>query len=278
MPHRNGSSDQQETKGTSEQAEPDLGRTIADLFHEILTNPRRGFSLLVLFAAVILLTLFATWGFIKLFDVQTSEIRLGGTDPHVLFQSIGRNGGEYLIIVSPEGWQTSGIPVRKGDRLMFTAGGKICIDLGSVSVEVGNRWRYEKEWEDKLNIRREDPTETRLPEDYFTPEQRKQLTLVRPWVGPDGFSYVPPFRARINRFLLPDKRAGGLVAAVNGGSETPSREDSFFVGERSENVAKEDGVIWFTVNDVQSADPSNPNLFYNDNIGSFWVKVVVKRE
>jgi len=172
---------------------------------------------------------------------------------------------------------SSAISVRRGDKVSFTAGGKICIDIGSVSKEVQDRWDLENEWAQKLNIRRDDSTETRVPEDYFTPEERRKLTLVRPWVGPDGFDYVPSFRARSNRFLLgPNSRAGGLVYAVTA-AETPSREDAFFVGAQRQIDVKQDGVIWFTVNDVQSADPSNTNLFYNDNFGSFCVKVVVKR-
>jgi hypothetical protein len=67
------------------------------------------------------------------------------------------------------------------------------------------------------------------------------------------------------------------LVAIKDGAEEPARADAFFVGREKELVAARDGVLWFTVNDVQFNDPRNKDLFYNDNIGSFWVQIAVKR-
>jgi hypothetical protein len=143
-----------------------------------------------------------------------------------------------------------------------------------------------KEYEEALVkgppcIRRDDPTETRVPEDFFTDKQKESLIVHRPWIDPEGFSldaFQPDFRSRRNRYLLPNENAGGLVGAIKDGAEEPARPDAFFVGREKELVAARDGVLWFTVNDVQFNDPRNKNLFYIDNIGSFWVQIAVKRE
>ena len=48
------------------------------------------------------------------------------------------------------------------------------------------------------------------------------------------------------------------------------------MGRQKDNyVAAKDGEIWFTVNDITFSDPDNPNLFFYDNIGTFWVRIAV---
>jgi len=194
-----------------------------------------------------------------------------------------------MVIVNPEGWQRTEIEVRPGDRLSFDADGKVCIDLSDILEKVARRLKFEDDYAKKLSIRRDDPNEKRVPEDYFTPDERKELILNRPWVGPDGFDlehFQPSFQSRKDRYLLPGKNAAGLVAAVKSGSKVaPGKQDAFFVGKSKDCVvgegedcsASQKGWLWFTVNDVQYNDPANPNLFYNDNIGVFWVRVVLKR-
>jgi hypothetical protein len=259
------------------------GKTAGDVLDGILTDPKRWFALMAFLAGVCGLVLVATNVASRLFGVQTKEIEFGSMGSHILFASVDKKngGGEYVVVVNPEGWQQTAIEVRQGDHISFHADGKICIDLHDITEKVENRLRYEEEWAKKLGIRRNDSTETRIPEDYFTDEQKRSLVLNRPWVDPGGFDlahFQPTFRSRRGRYLLPDENAAALVAAVPAApNNPPSRADAFLVGRAKEDyVAGHSGRLWFTVNDVQFNDPNNPGLFYNDNVGSFWVRVSIK--
>jgi hypothetical protein len=258
------------------------GKTIGDVLDAILIEPRRGFALILLLAMLSGLAILIMFLVTRLFQVRTSEIELGEKDSHVVFQRVQENTGntEYLVIVNPEGWQTTGIDVKTGDHVTIAAGGKISIDINDIWKKIQLREKYEDELVNGPPfIRRNDPQEARTPEDFFTNEQKKSLILHRPWVDPSGFSldvFQPEFRSRRDRYLLPDKPAGGLVAAVKDGPNDPTRPDAFFVGRDKEFVAAGHGTLWFTVNDVLYNDPKNPNLFYNDNFGSFWVRITVK--
>ncbi|MGD0939336.1 MAG: hypothetical protein ABR905_06445 [Terracidiphilus sp.] len=259
------------------------GKTLGDVWDSVLTEPRKLLTLVSLLAALSGLAMFEVFVFTRLFHVEPSEVRLGGTDPHVLFQRVEERTGstEYLLMVSPQGWQSAGVVLHAGDHVSFTAGGRVCVDMSEILEKV----RLRKEYEDELvhgppHIRPFDPEETRVPEDFFTEKQKQSLILDRPWVDPNGFSldqFKPSFRSRKDRYLLPNQPAGGLLAAIIDGSAEPGKQDAFFVGRENDIVASKAGVLWFTVNDVQYNDPNNPNLFYNDNLGTFWVRVIVKR-
>lgn len=276
--------DRQPVKAAAGTMEPGgSGKTIGDVLDAILMEPRRWFALVLLLTVLAGLSILILFLVTRIFQVQTSEIELGGKNSHVVLQRIQESTGkeEYLVNVSPVGWESTGIPVAAGDRITISAGGKIAIDMNEIWEKVQLRKKYEDELVNGPPfIKRDDPKETRVPEDFFTEEQKQSLILHRPWVDPDGFSldvFQPDFRSRRNRYLLADKPAGGLVAAVTDGSSEPGRPDAFFVGREKEFVVAKDGILWFTVNDIQYSDPKNPNLFYNDNIGSFWARIVVKR-
>ncbi len=267
------------------------GRTGADVLDGILSNPKRWLALMAFLAAVAGLVMLVMMVFTRLFGVETKEFQIGGTDTHILFSSIDKRSGkeEYIVIVTPQGWQKTDIEVRPGDHISFSADGKVCVDLHDILEKVELRIKFEDEHARKEGIRRDDPAEKRVPEDFFTDDERKMLVLDRPWVDPAGFDlehFQPAFRSRRSRYLLPQENAGGLVAAIKSGSvASPARSDAFFVGRSKSCVvgsSKDCGVspegwLWLTVNDVQSNDPNNPNLFYNDNIGVFWVRVALKR-
>jgi hypothetical protein len=258
------------------------GRTIGDILDSVLERPRRAVALVLLLAAVLALCLGAAWVVARMFDLQASEVTVGPENARVVFQSVQKRTGnaDYVVVVSPQGWQNTGIDVSSGDKITFFAGGKICIDMDSVWEKVHLRLKYENEIAKAKDIRHDDPTEMRVPEDYFTDEQKRSLILNRPWVDPDGFDlnvFEPSFRSRRNRYLLPDKPAGGLVGALRPGAKEPDRTEAFFIGKMSDYVAPRDGQLWLTVNDVQYNDPKNPNLFYNDNIGMFWARITVKK-
>lgn len=258
------------------------GKTMADVLDDILMQPRKWFSLLLFLTIVSALIMLVMFVFTRLFDVETSEVQVGGSNSHVVFERVESRTGnaEYLVVVSPEGWQRTGIVVQAGSEVSFSAGGRICIDLNEIWAKVQLRKQYEEAVVREQGIRSNDPTENRVPEDFFTADEKRSLILDRPWVDPNGFSldaFQPSFRSRRAQYLLPDKPAGGLIAAFKNGPSEPARADAFFVGSQDSVSAPTDGELWFTVNDVQFSDPNNRNLFYNDNIGTFWVKIVVKR-
>jgi hypothetical protein len=259
-----------------------IGRTFGDVFHDVVTYPRNMFMFFVFCSAVAVSLMGLMWMFIHVFGLVPSEAELGDKDSHVVFQQVqaGTGNGVYFVIVSPQGWQNTSIAVHAGDKLTFSASGRVCIDMGDILDKVNLRKTFEKQIAAAKGIRTGDPQEHRAPEDYFTDDQLKLLTPNRPWVDPDGFNlddpqFKPSFLSRKDRYLLPGKPAGGLAAAIVSGVNEPMPADAFFVGASNSLSAPKDGELWFNVNDVQfSKDPKT--LFYNDNIGSFWVKVSVK--
>ena len=259
-----------------------MPNTLGDVLDSVLSTPRRLFWLLLLLGGAFLIAIGAVWSVVTILGLRASEVTVNGENTKVVFESVEKKtgNGDYLVVVNPEGWQSTGIDVRAGDKLTFHAGGKICIDMNSIWEVVQARKRFEDRVAKEQKIRQNDETETRVPEDYFTTSEKQQLILTRPWVDPDGFDlrvFQPSFRSRRGRYLLPDKPAGGLVGSVKPGAGDPQPEGAFFIGREDTYVAPRDGQLWFTVNDVQSHDPTNPNLFYNDNVGSFWVRVTVRK-
>lgn len=237
-------------KAAAAMVEPGVsGKTIGDVLDAILMEPRRWFALVLLLTVLAGLSILILFLVTRIFQVQTAEIELGGKNSHVVLQRIQERTGkeEYLVNVSPEGWQSTGISVLTGDHITISAGGKIAIDMNEIWEKVQLRKKYEDELVNGPPfIKRDDPKENRVPEDFFTEDQKQSLILHRPWVDPDGFSldvFQPDFRSRRNRYLLADKPAGGLVAAVEDGSNEPGRPDAFFVGREKEFVAAKDGIL-----------------------------------
>jgi hypothetical protein len=258
-----------------------IGRTLADILDSVLERPARAWPLLGLVVAIVGIAVGTTWALMEILQVKASDVTISSKDSHVVFESIEKSSGnrEIVVIVSPEGWQNTNIDIHKGDKISFAAGGMICIDMDSIWEKVHLRLQYEDEIAKAHNILRDNDKETRAPEDFFTEDQKKSLILNRPWVDPDGFSldtFQPSFRSRRGRYVLPDKPAGGLIASITNGTKEPSRQDAFFVGRENDIVSDKDGQLSFNVNDVTYNDPQNQNLFFNDNIGSFWVRITVK--
>lgn len=262
------------------------GRTFADFFESLLTSPRRLGAFVVFLLALLGIAIFAMLIFKHLFGVSTSEVRLGTSDTHILFSKTDAQSGdrEYTLVVSPQGWQPAHIEVQTGEHVTFSSGGKICIDVSDILKKVEARLSLEEKIIAEQHIRVDDSNESRTPEDFFTAEQAKSLKLERPWVGPDGFSldrFKPSILPRRQRYLLPKANAGSLLAGIGDdtdeGDKPPATSDVFLVGRSLNETLKKTGRLWFTVNDVQykTTDPELRNLFYNDNIGQFWVSVKI---
>jgi hypothetical protein len=258
------------------------GHTFGDVLDSVLDQPRRLVVLFLLVIGFFGLAVGAVWVVTKMLGLQASEVDIGAENAKVVFESVQKKTGneDYVVVVNPQGWQNTGIDVSAGDKLTFHAGGKICVDMNSIWENAQLRLKFEGDIVKANKINPDDPT-AKPPEDYFSDEQKRQLILERPWTDPDGFNlkaFHPSYQSRHNRYLLPEKPAGGLVGGVTPGAGEPDRAEAFFIGKQDTYVAPQDGQLWFTVNDVQFSDPSNPNLFYNDNVGSFWVRVTVKKK
>ncbi len=254
------------------------GKTMADFLDGLVTDPKRWLGLIGFLACLSVMVMLLGFAFTKLFGVSAKEVQLGQATS-VIFESVerGTRNRELLVLVHPQGWQKTDIRVESGDHLSFNAEGSVNIDLAGIIANVQHRLQLEDEIAKKNNIIRT-PTEKRVPEDFFSPEQRQSLQLDRAWIDPYGFkneSYVN-WPGRRDRRVLPENNPGGLIAAIKTGSEDfPTRPETFFVGRTRKRDATTGGSLWFTVNDIQYNDPANRNLFFNDNVGLFWVKVKI---
>jgi hypothetical protein len=78
---------------------------------------------------------------------------------------------------------------------------------------------------------------------------------------------------------MPERPVGALLGALTAAGRNPQASDAFFIGttfEGKEMVVPVDGDLWFIVNDVwNKQNPEYENMFFDDNVGSFWVVVSV---
>src|SRR5579863_2756872 len=93
------------------------GKTIGDVMDGILIEPRKAIALLMLLASFAFLAILVMWAANHVFHLQTSEIEVGNGNSHVVLQQIeGSSGdGKYIVMVSPQGWQNTKIPIEPGD-------------------------------------------------------------------------------------------------------------------------------------------------------------------
>jgi hypothetical protein len=252
--------------------------SLADLLNNLATKWGSVARFLVL-----LLAFFGVYyAVIRTLPKQTKEFKINGVGSIVLSQPTAEGGQEYLVVIHPQGWQETAISVKDGDTLTFDAGGNIYIDLGGLNESL----RLRRQFEDQLVARdtktRKWPAEraTLAPEDRFTPEQRSSIKPVWSWNGPDGNNATKDlsFPARREKTIIPSANYGTLLGAIReSGVSVPDRQDAFVVGAHTQGfVVKRSGKLYFTVNDVwDDNDPSFPEKFYIDNIGFFYVRVIV---
>lgn len=265
------------TKGTENE-----GKTFADVVDSILTNRARFFSFIGVILSFCALFLFVFWIVTKMIGAtNATQINLSTTGAQILFETKTENRSEYLIIVHPQGWQKTDIPVRAGDRIEFKAGGSITVDVNGIAERTKKRHEFEDKYFKEKSLNKASEDQSMAPETYFNDEEREALRLRRGWVGPAGYEVDltdQSFAARKPRRLLPKERLGALVGAIKEGKDkSPERSDAFLVGTEQTRTSEGNGELWFNVNDVlNDNDPKNIDLFYSDNVGFFWVKVTVE--
>ncbi|HEV7590194.1 MAG TPA: hypothetical protein VGO40_18895 [Longimicrobium sp.] len=269
-------------------AVPASAMSLADIFEQILKDWGKFCRFILLWIctlALLVLTLRLLPWITRGTGLRAKSVELS-TFPRIILEQETRDGNRYLIVVQPQSWQDSGIPVDSGDVIKFKASGMVNISAYSVQENVGIRRRIER----RLDVARAagafgDVADSLwLPERYYTQADRDSLSRVVPWVGPEGDTSAEGvqdrrYQARTRNKVLPNSPFGALVAAVRAGSSPPSRYDgfsgAFVVGPsmtRPWNGSP--GTLWFTVNDVSDdRDRLSPEKFYIDNIGFFVVGV-----
>lgn len=268
-------------------------KTFADIFDDILTDRGKFLSFLGLIGSLCLTALLVGWLASRVLGVKTEdlkELNISASGAHILLESVTKNHREYVVIVPPQGWQRSGIEVKKGEQVRFEAGGAVNIDLWGVMQKATKRHEFENKISTARNLDRQSTDPKSLPEYYFstdlTKEERDTLRLLRPWNGPAGNeeiqikSYENAFAGRTAKKIIPSAAAGALIGALTEKTnDPPKKQEAFLIGKNyggEEFNSQKDGELWFNVNDVwDEEDTEYPNKFYDDNVGYFWVKVLI---
>jgi hypothetical protein len=267
--------------------------TIADFLDGVITDWRKFFRLvIILFAtglAVAISVRFLVW-LATNSGLQPTSIELS-SEPKIILERTHDDQHEVLLVVQPQGWMDSGVPVAPGDLIQFHAQGSINITSSSLQDQTQVRRRIE----DRLLAKKRRgafgniPDSLWLPERHYLPTDHDSLRLAAPrgWMGPDGDIGPNGMRdsrypARARNRILPSAPYGMLVAAVS--QRQPMRYDNFsgafrIGASRSVKWTGDPGTLWLNVNDVWDDDDGHfPEKFYVDNIGFFLVRVIVKRE
>src|SRR6266705_1113249 len=269
------------------------GKTFADVLDTLLTDRRKlgyfSFLTILVPGIVMLLAVIVFGQFPRWLGAENSQISIGGFETQFLFQSTSANKEEYLMIVHPQGWQDSGIEVEKGARMSFRAGGQIHIDFNGLRQQAEDRSTMEKRLEKSKHLDRDSDDQNNLPEMYFSEEwdtnshetiwaHLKDQRKFRPWVGPEGYDpSLQAWRARQKRRAFPEARLGELIGQIKDSKGSPL-DKAFEIGTgigMPDVHTKESGHLWLAINDV--VDPTYPELFFADNLGFCWVKVVIEK-
>jgi hypothetical protein len=268
-------------------------KTFADVFDEILMDRRKFLSFLGLIGCLSIASLLVGWLVTTMLGIKTKDIKelnISASGAHMLLESVTNEYREYIVIVPPQGWQRSGIEVKKGDQIRFVAEGAVNIDLWGIMQKALKRHEFEDRITSARNLDRQSTEPNSVPEYYFstdlTKEERDKLRLLRPWNGPNGNEetqikkYENAFAARTAKKVIPSAPFGALVGAVTDKvNHPPQKQDAFLIGKNyggEEYYSQKDGQLWFNVNDVwDEQDTEYPNKFYDDNVGYFWVKVLI---
>lgn len=257
-------------------------KSFGDVLSEVLSSWRifqKFLLLLVCMAAVLAGVIWLVFNFAskKADELQLEE---GDIKASVLFRKPVRDGQEYTVMISPQGWQRTGVQVQAGDTLIFEAGGKVYVDLKGLNASLDARDAAERRIE---NERKKGQWKTTndsdfLPEHYFTADEVKNMKPKWGWTGPDGIPldaikrYARPARQR--KSICPSEGYGALLAAI--GEQEQNLPGILFVGSSQSFVADRDGWLFLAVNDVTNdEDPSFPDMFFVDNIGVFYARVRV---
>ena len=93
-------------------------KTFSDVFDDILTVRQKFLAFLALLGCLALILLLVGWLSPILLGIKTKDIKelnISSSGAHILLESVTNQNREYIVIVPPQGWQKSGIEIKKGD-------------------------------------------------------------------------------------------------------------------------------------------------------------------
>jgi hypothetical protein len=120
-----------------ERAMADAVPTFANLLLVLLEDWKKFFKFLLLVFFACLFGLGLVYGILRSLPRATSEVKLGSGS--ILFTRPTENGQEYIVVISPQGWQETDISVKEGDTINFEVGGKVNIDLEGLNLALDAR-------------------------------------------------------------------------------------------------------------------------------------------
>jgi hypothetical protein len=258
---------------------PDDKASFADIILSVLESWNKFFRLVFLLCISGGMLFGIIYGLLHSLPRNTGRLNLGSGS--IIFSQPTQDGHEYLIVIPPQGWQESGIQVRKGDQIHFEAYGRVYIDLAGLNAALAARHDADQRIiaEEKKAGRWDSEKDTFAPEDHYTADDLAKIRPTWKWSDPQGIEDTPKYAlpARMKRSILPNGRYGALLGAIPELGSRPTVDDTFLIGASNDVVAKRSGKLSFAVNDVQSNDKAFPEMFFADNIGFFYAKVTVSR-
>lgn len=197
---------------------------------------------------------------------------------------------EKLFILHPQGWVNTGIRVHLGDSLVIAADGRINIAVHRLMDGISRRRAYEASV--RKSLARAKPQVLLAPEfrpeKYYSPAQIDSIRGQYPWSDPGGIPNQirdPVANGRTEMKIAPGENFGkllGLIRSTDDDAAEPTRTEFGAIFPIGRHVAFEPtagGYLWLVVNDVWTdyVKGGYPRLFFDDNVGSFGVRVAVRR-
>lgn len=165
---------------------------MADVLHSVLSDTRK-FAMFVSLWVLLICTAglsirFLLWMW-QSSGLQATSVEISSS-PKIVLEQVTKEGREYLLMVQPQGWMNSGIPIEANDEVEFQAQGMVNITSSSLNDHIQLRRGIER----RLTAQRDSgrfgpiPDSAWLPERYYTRQDRDTLesTLKRSWLTPDG--------------------------------------------------------------------------------------------
>src|SRR6185437_13811173 len=139
----------------------------------------------------------------------SAESAVGIGNSHILIKQDTKRGTNYVLVVSPQGWNRTSVYVARGKALRIQAGGKVNIDLAGLVRALDARSRAE------ANAKAHAPPGADLAwEDKFTDREIHDMVPAWSWTDPDGVKGEAMIRAnksRLDRRVMKDAGYGTLI-------------------------------------------------------------------
>jgi hypothetical protein len=210
----------------------------------------------------------------KILDTPNLNISVAGSEIRV-----GENDVLKTNLISPHGWTNAKIDVKKGDKLIIDASGSVNVSFGDMAIDLTNA----------INIA---ATKENGNVDSFTKDELWKSTLTYPWNGPEGIEFEKlkgdlaknRVEAAKEKLLFRGAKVGQLLILNHKKSTDPQlqrlgmdAEVYKYAGTPLMIEIKEDGRLFFGVNDIVLEDKANAHITWQDNIGYFSIVTLIDK-